>query len=553
VKNEAAPFPGPTRRFPLLLAGVLIAVEATFFARENGALRTVAAWCWLACAALVLVTALATSAAPLFRREFWASRDVGWFLAAYLAPVVLLTYGITGYAHTQINDEAVQQVASGLDFLETHRDFGIFGAGFVGYPARQYLLAALPSLILGKGLVALRAGFGLLHIASYLAFLCALSGFLSFRKARAPMLLAGVGGVLAVLGSFSLLYARLFEQTTVPAAALCLFLAGVLRMLSRPGPIGALWILWSIGFMPYAYTPALSGWVFGMAVLAWLFSTGGRDLRPTVIAALLYGAAAFAVSTLAHAQLPSSRFTLGSPSDTGNDAWSYRLATGLHAAFGLDESLIPAPLVLGLLVALGQSLRKRDGRLAAATLWAVGTVVISLLLRGYWRRVPEFDIQRAMVVLPVLSLGLILWIAGQWTDAGESRLFRGLLAATLVFMVSNAAWLVSIRRAPRDYVPSAVTDKEEATMLVVNAAGSGAKTVYVPPPLFIHLEDTLRYFSPSTQVSHAAPPPGEHRPGNFIISYAGTELFVPEDPFALYTEHPVRFSRPRPYLRISPE
>lgn len=213
-----------------LFAALLLAIEATYFAPEGGMLRAGAAWSWLTAAVLVLGTALASSVAPFLRREFWLSRDVGVYLAAYLTPVALLAYGSNGYVHTQINDEAVQQVSAGLGLLETRRDLGLFSTGFVGYPARQYLLAALPSLAFGKGLVALRAGFGGLFLIAYLSFISSLRGYLEARKAPFPLLLSGLGGVLAVLGSYSLLYARLFEQTTVPLAAICLFLAGILRM-----------------------------------------------------------------------------------------------------------------------------------------------------------------------------------------------------------------------------------------------------------------------------------------------------------------------------------
>jgi hypothetical protein len=556
LNPESANDHGVARRTTLLFFGVLLAIEGAYFAPEAGVLRAVAAWSWLACSAIVLGTALISSLRPFVQRAFWSSRDMGWYLVAYFGPVALLAFGVTGYLHTQINDEAVQQVAAGLGFLDSRRDLGLFSTGFVGYPARQYLLAALPSLALGRNLVALRIGFGGLYLIGYLSFLSAARGYLEARKSPAPMLLAALGGVLAALGSYPLLYARLFEQTTVPVAAIELFLAGLLRTMSRPGSLGGLWALWSLGFMPYAYTPALSGWGFGMAVLAYLACAGSRELRPIFRMGLLYGAAALAVSSLAqvHASLVSSRFSIGSVADTGNESWSYRLSTGLHAAFGLEESLVPAPLALGLLFVLGQSMRKKDWRVLGVCLWAGATVVLSLMMRGYWRRVPEFDIQRAMVVLAPLSLALVVWISARWEGlGGNAGAARAVVMCAVLLMVLNAAYLPVIRRAPRAYVPFDVTDKEEATLLVVGAAGSAAKTVYVVPPLFIHLEDTLLYFSPSTRVVRGNPPAGEHAPGTYVVSYAGTELFVPEDPYALYAEHPVRFSRPRPYLRIAPE
>ncbi len=554
---ERLSHPGFAKRMPLILLAIFVGIEATYVCPAGSVLRAIAAWTWMASSVLVLGSALISSLVPFFRRDSWSSRSCAWYLAAFVAPIVLVLFGVTGYAHTQINDEAIQQVAAGLGLLESRRDLGLFSTGFVGYPARQYLLAALPSLVLGRGLIALRIGFGGLFLIGYLSFLSSLRGYLEARKSEAAALLAALAGVLVALGSYPLLYARLFEQTTAPVAAMLFFLAGALRLADRPAPLGALWILWSVGFMPYAYTPALAAWAFCMAVLACLAFTGFRASRPILAAALVYGAAALAVSLLAQVQanLASGRFSLGATTDTGNDSWVYRLSNGLHAAFGLEESLVPAPLALGILFVLLHSSKRRDYRILSLCLWALLTVAVSLLMRGYWRRVPEFDIQRAMIILPPLSLALVLYAASLWppTASGSERALRVAAASAVLFMLLNASYLPLIRRAPRAYVPFAVTDKEEATMLVVGQAGSSAKTVYLVPPLFIHLEDTLLYFSPATKVVRGLPPAGEHLPGNFVLSYARPELFVPEDSYAQFSEHPVRSSFPRPYLRISAE
>ncbi len=541
----------------MFLLAILVGIEASYVCAEDGAIRAIAAWSWIACSGIVIGSALVSSVGPLFRRDAWSARGFIWYLAALVAPVVLVLVGVTGYAHTQINDEAIQQVAAGLGLLRSRRDLGLFSTAFVGYPARQYLLAALPSLLLGRSLLALRIGFGGLFLTGYLSFVSSLRGYLGPRKPEAAMLLAALAGVLVALGSYPLLYARLFEQTTVPLAAILLFLAGILRLADRPEPLGGLWVLWSVGFMPYAYTPALAGWAFCMALSAYLVFTGFRASRPILAAALVYGATALAVSSLAqvNANLASGRFSIGATSDSGNDNWLYRLSNGLHAAFGLDESLVPAPLTLGVLFVVIHSLRRRDYRILAVCVWALVTVAVSLLMRGYWRRVPEFDIQRAMVILPPLSLALVVYAASLWPPiaSGYERAFRIAAASAILFMLLNASYLPLIRRAPRAYVPFAITDKEEATMLVVGAAGGKARTVYVVPPLFLHLEDTLLYFSPATQVVRGSPPAGEHLPGNYVITFSSPELFVPEDAYAQFFEHPVRSSRPRPYLRISAE
>jgi hypothetical protein len=120
---------------------------------------------------MVLGWTLIYSLIPVFSRDFWRRRDVHWFLAAYFVPVGLVLFGVNGWEYTQINSEGAQEVQCGYGFLAQSSDLGMFKMGFLGYPVRQYLLAALPSFLWGKSLVTLRMGFGGLYLLGYLSFL----------------------------------------------------------------------------------------------------------------------------------------------------------------------------------------------------------------------------------------------------------------------------------------------------------------------------------------------------------------------------------------------
>ena len=551
--------------FAVFLA-ILFGVEASCLLPGGGMLRALAARAWIACTALILVSVLIHAVLPFFRRSFWSSPDLCWYLAAFFVPVALVLFDVNGYAYTQINDEGLQQVTSGLGLMSGRKDLGLFSVGFLGYPTRQYLLAAMPSRIFGKGLVTLRLGFGGFYLLGYLSFLSCALRYLESRKAWRPMLLASLAGELVALGSYPLLFARLFEQTIVPLSVTLLFLSGLLLFLARPRPFSGLWFIWALGIMPYSYTPSLAAWVLGMAVLAYLAHSGPKGMRAPLVVGLAYGAVTLAVALAVQVRgnlLPSRLLAAGLAGDHasglsggGPAAWASRFLNGLHSTFGIEESLVPAPLALGILFILVHSLRRSDYRVLALCLWAAVAVVLSLALKGYWQRVPEFDIQRAMVILPPLSLALVLYVAAHWgalLDGKNEAALRGLILSAVVFMLLNAAYLPLIRRVPRAYFPFEATDREEAAMFFVRGAAPGARVVYVAPPLSIRLEETLAYLSPGTRVVSAAPPEGEHVKGSYVISYAGQDPFVSEDPNVRLADHPVRFLHPRPYLRISPE
>ncbi len=534
--------------FSLLLLGV----EATWPLTEGSLPRVIAAWTWIACSDLVLGWALASILLAFTRADFWRSRDLGWFLAAHVVPVCLVLFEINGWEFTKINGEGAQEVQSGFIFYTQFADLGIFKMGFLGYPARQYLLAAMPSFVWGKGLVAMRIGYAGLYVIGYLAYLQATWRFLESRGAPRPMLMAALTGCLVSLASYTLLYARNFEQTIVPLAVTCLFLAGLLMLVSRPGPLPALWTAWALGLLPHSYTPAYGAWVLAMAILCWLLFSRSVGRRLPVAVILVYGAAAFATSVamLVHEKALAGKIAVGGFDDLIGKDWLVRMGQGFHATLGLEESLVPAPLLLGIFLILAHSAARRDFRVLLVCAWALGSVAIALALKGYCWRYPEFDIHRAMFVLPVLSLLLGLYASEYWKQlpqGSDDRLLRGMVVAAIVVMFFNAAYLPLIRRSPRSSEPALTADEEEATMLVLDKAWPNPKTVYLTPPLDCDLDDMLKYFSPDTAIIRGYPPLGEHLRGIYVIS------FLKADPASRIPDNLVWHLNRRPYLQIAPE
>jgi hypothetical protein len=536
----------------LALALLLLCIEGTWPFAEGSAPRVAAAWSWIGFSVLVLCWALALVVLPFLRPGFWKSRDLPWFLAAHVIPVGLVLFEVNGWKFTQINGEGAQEVQSGYFFLTRYPDLGIFKMGFLGYPTRQYLLAALPSYILGKGLVTLRMGYGTLYVLGYLSFLQATWRYMGSRNSPRPMLLASLTGTLVSLGSYPLLHARIFEQTIEPLSVTFLFLAGLLLLLSRPGPLPALWAAWALGLLPYSYTPAYAPWLFAMALLVCLALSRSAGQRLPIAVILACGAASFATSVamLVHEHSLAGKVALGGFDGLVARDWLFRLSGGFHATIGLEESLVPAPLLLGLVFILVHSLGRRDFRVLWVCAWGAGTVAVALALKGYCWRLPEFDVHRAMTILPVLSLALGLYLSENWSrlsQGADERLLRGLVISAMVVMILNSACLPFLRRTPRGSDPTITGDDEEAIMLVLHVAGRSPRTIYMQPPLDCDLDDILRYFWPDTAIVRSDPPEGEHLPGVYVLS------FLNKDPMTRVYDFLVWHANRRPYLQLRPE
>ncbi|MBR2766416.1 MAG: hypothetical protein IKE03_10615, partial [Blautia sp.] len=66
---------------------------------------------------------------------------------------------------SDINPDAATQLAAGLDALE-EPDWNYTGNAFLGYPSRQYVLAALPSLLFGRSVFSMHLGFAIPFLVS---------------------------------------------------------------------------------------------------------------------------------------------------------------------------------------------------------------------------------------------------------------------------------------------------------------------------------------------------------------------------------------------------
>ena len=138
-----------------------------------------------------------------FKKSFWQDKDKLWYLAAFFLPIGLVYFDVAGVTWTPVNCEGTQQMAQGVALLHQDSDFGIYRlAYFVGFVARQYVLACLPSYFFGPSLLALRFGTSFIYLGSYLAFLAALANYFRVRKTPNPLLLASFAGMMVALGEY---------------------------------------------------------------------------------------------------------------------------------------------------------------------------------------------------------------------------------------------------------------------------------------------------------------------------------------------------------------
>jgi hypothetical protein len=288
--------------------------------------------------------------------------------------------------------ETAQEIGCTVHTLNAGGDLGFHSTCLFGYPMRQFLLQALPTVVFGPTPVNMVALGGVY-------FLCGIAIFAGgvIRLLRSEYLGALIGALL--LSVFLQLYYWnlfyiVFEQSVFP---LCFALIlGGLALYFRAGdehrtlPLVGIVLLW----LTSGYTPGLA--VYGLAVVALAYVAFRRpDLRLRIAALLVLTLVALRISSSYRADVQ----TVFSPTPF-SDLW-----IGLqHLVYQNQGIPWSSPfLVFPLLVVVALALSGMLGRPAFVIgAWVVLTVAAAIVSRGYAFYTVDFRLHRAMVVVPVL-------------------------------------------------------------------------------------------------------------------------------------------------------
>ena len=365
-----------------------------------------------------------------------------------LAVSFVALWGISGIDHVRLQHEATQEVAAGLDATQ-QPGWNYTGVGHLGYPNRQYLIAAVPSLVLGRGLPALRLGFALPFLFGAFLF------WSGAREAWSRLPGGGTAAALAALSVPAFPYAidhlRWYEQTILPLAITLAAAGWLLIAVRRPTVPALLGLGWIGALLGCSYTPALASSALLAAALVWLAATSwrraerGLALGWLAVATIELGLAALSFLTRLDLFKPAGETVKAGLAGPLVEAFTIFL-------FGTPRLFLPPALFLPVMavILLGFVGRLRLPGLAVAW-WTLSVIVTATIFTGYSIRPPSFDMLRALVVIPPLLL-LAGWTGLRLVDERCPRWSpRAGLAALTVLVLGQVAW--NFAALDREYRP----------------------------------------------------------------------------------------------------
>lgn len=313
---------------------------------------------------------------------------------------------------TEINPDAAQQVAAGLDSF-TSVDLNYTGKAFLGYPNRQYIIAAIPAFLFGRRITTLHLGFALPFIFGVMIFYCALRKWAERCHTNTSLAILPICA-LFVFPFVSEYYVN-FEQAIYPIALTMMAIGFFLLFLLQPNVINILGLAWVGCLFSNSYTPGLASLglmiVFlGIMIYRYIKKTSSPIFTPEapVITAKSLILVEVNVISFFLATLLTSRSDRITEIRPEKNILLFSLET-IHD-FLLDENaaffgMLGISVILYIIASLTFRLKIRDFLIS---LWVMGVFVASNILAGYTSYQPAWIMQRALVVIPVIIAAVSL-------------------------------------------------------------------------------------------------------------------------------------------------
>src|SRR3954468_805596 len=264
-----------------IIAGLLVTLCLLEIAAylTHGAFSVIAsrAWAFMGIAyftatAILLVGALLRD---LRRRNFV-------FALLVIGLGVMVFYRLGDIYHLQINYESAEELASFLTDNVRKPDWGYTAAAFVGYPARQFIIVAVPSLLFGNEVFWLQFGYAVLFYSGALCFFLGVRHYFSVKQH------GELWALFTVLSCFTFSYLMQYlysmEQTILPIALVMHAMGWFLLSLERLTAGRAVIVAWICGLLGTSYTPALAAWMlFQFFFLLLLLRAARHEYRAQVV------------------------------------------------------------------------------------------------------------------------------------------------------------------------------------------------------------------------------------------------------------------------------
>lgn len=333
-------------------------------------------------------------------------------VAGILLLLIFFGYFIGNVNFSDVNPDATQQMAAGVSSFQ-QTDWNFTGSAFLGYPNRQYLIAAIPELIFGRSIFTLHLGFALPFFMGLI---------MMYRGLREWCKESGVSNKVALVAVYAVLAFRFvaeyfmnFEQAITPISLTMIVIGFLLKFVIKPSCIDLMLMVWLGSFCAGSYTPVLAslGLLLVFLVLyAWDLYTKGNEkyigvAHPVeVVKSIAYAVIGIVIVTLTilmHTKPDKMEQTREEIS-----LFSYSFECMRDFFFDKDAVFFGSIGIIVLVYMIFSITLRLKIHDFIISLWALAVVVLANYMTGYTTYQKAWILQRTLIIIPVLIAGITI-------------------------------------------------------------------------------------------------------------------------------------------------
>lgn len=445
----------------------------------SGLLPCIASRVW----AMMGVAYFATTAGLIVRSLVSDLRTGRYFFACLLVGLgFMVFYRLGDLHHLQINYESAKQVASFLTFNIHRPDWGYTGHAFVGYPARQFIIVAIPSLLFGTGVFWLQFGYAMLFYSGVLCFYLGVRHYFSVKGRRE------LWAVVTVLSCFTFPYLMHYlydlEQILLPISLVMHALGWLLLSQERLTATRVVILAWISGLLGTSYTPTLAAWILFQSIflLAIVREWRGKR-RPQVV--LWVSVWAYTLTFGLCSFLTRIDVRLGSKPGHSTDS----LLAALKVFFlGHPQEYMPPALAVLVAVFFLLALTGRLGLIKWITaMWFLAVIYFSATSSGYAPYDPVFTLYRSILLIPIMMLACWDSYLGLFKKFAVFKRIEPIVAIVLCLAAAAATIHAYVERE-KSYAPFS---KDFLISFLLNETESAG--IRQQPAVFISMTNQVTY------------------------------------------------------------
>jgi len=400
---------------------------------------------------------------------------------------------------TQINNPAA---LSGETTIETEcalthiyeaDDMGYRKTCLFGYPARQYYLSVLPSIVVGRSLAALNFGGSLYFLLGIVIFTHGIFSYYGFKKKTDYL------ASLAIASLFHFHYFNhflfIFEQSIFPLSMGLILVGGFLEYKKSYNNIAVVPIGISLFYLTSSYTTSLA--LFGLAIII-LSSLLITKLKGSLSRAILLLVIIGSITVLISGLLYRNDININEESRTKtvvvedlSKSFKHLLTGDLPFPY---TSAVFRYIFVGVIAVSFFGLAGYSGIIMSV--WIIEVIIFSVVSKGYYFYALEFRLHRALVALPVF-LYLLTYLANRLSTFKYG--VKIVIAFSFLIITSglyyNQKFLNNRSPNPQfayiEWLKTNIDTKQPSNLYITHEAGRFNG--------LISLSDTLRYFIPNLE------------------------------------------------------